>query len=270
MIKVPTSYQPGAAESFIEAKLSQGIVSFSLADLIEKTGLSVIAARNQLLRLGEKVARVSPRQQYFLIVTPEHRSIGSPPVEWWLDDYFGWLGRPYYLAMQSAASAYGSSQQAIQVTQVVTDIPRRGIIIGRTRLHFFVKSGISNTITQQLPSAYAPLLVSTPESTAFDLVRYAHSIGGIERAAETITPMLPLIKAKALKCVLDADNEVATSQRLGFVLEAIGANSLAKVVKNWLPMNIQMVPIATHTGGDKKSVPVSREWGVINNSMSFL
>jgi hypothetical protein len=55
--------------------------------------------------------------------------MGAPPVAWWLDDYFNWLGHPYYLALQSAAGTYGSTPQALQVTQVMTDSPRRQICV---------------------------------------------------------------------------------------------------------------------------------------------
>lgn len=133
-------YQTGVAANFINEKLAAGFASFSLDELIAKTGLSVIAAKNQLLRLGDRVTRVSPRHQYFLIVTPEHRSFGAPPVDWWLGDYMQWLGHPYYLGLQSAAMTFGSSQQAIQETQIMTDIPRREIIIGRIRIRFFYEN----------------------------------------------------------------------------------------------------------------------------------
>jgi len=73
----------GAANAFMERQLALGRVAFPLVDLVEETGLSVTAA-NQLLRLGNRVARVSPRQQFFLIVSPEHRAVGAPPVTWWL------------------------------------------------------------------------------------------------------------------------------------------------------------------------------------------
>ena len=232
------------------------------------TGLSIVAANNQLRRLGNKVVRVTPRQQYFLIVTPDHFDFGAPPVEWWLDDYFEWLGHPYYLALQSAATVFGSSQQAIQETQVITDTPKRDITLGRIRIRFFMKSGIGKTITRQLPNARAPLSVSTPESTIFDLVRYAHSIGGIERVAETIVPMLKLVKTDSLLKVLHSENEIATTQRLGFVLEAIGADRLAKAVLKWLPHNIQTVPISTHHRIEKSAL-VNQTWSVINNTGVF-
>ncbi len=58
----------GAADAFVDQRLALGRVAFPLADLINETGLSVTAARNQLLRLGNRVTRVSPRHQFFLIV----------------------------------------------------------------------------------------------------------------------------------------------------------------------------------------------------------
>jgi hypothetical protein len=267
--KVSKKYLNGAAAGFIEEKLAGGFVSFPLDDLVAQTGLSIVAARNQLLRLGNGVVRVSPRQQYFLIVTPEHRSFGTPPVEWWMGDYMQWLGCPYYLALQSAAAVHGSSQQAIMETQVITDLPRRMIEVGRIRIRFFMKAGVIASITQQMSGGYAPLNVSTPETTAFDLIRYAHNLGGVERMAETVTPMLPSIKAKALHRMLVAENEIATSQRLGFVLDTLGAASLANVVRDWLPLKLQRVLLALHMDDDK-SVSADSKWGVVNNARCFL
>ena len=261
-------YLVGAASRFIHERATTGGASFSLDELIAKTGLSVVAARNQLLRIGDRIARISPRQQFFLIVSPEHHVFGAPPVEWWLDDYMQWLASPYYLALLSAATVHGSSPQAIQQTQVMTDQPRRDIVVGRVHIKFFMKSAIGNTLKQQLPNAYAPLLLSTPESTMFDLVRYAHKLGGIERMGETIAPMLRKIKVPTLRKVLEAEQEIATSQRLGFVLEAINAPKLAEVVEKWLPGKLQPVPLSNYTANSKRADPNAR-WGVINNTGSF-
>jgi hypothetical protein len=161
----------GAAEALCEARLAMGRVTLALSELAAETGLSAIAAKRQLSRLGEKVVRVSPRQPFFLIVAPEHRVMGAPPASWWLEDYFAWLGRPYYLALQSAASEFGASPQAVQVTQVMTDRPIRPIAVGRIRVTFFVKREIECTATLLAAGAAAPLRVSTPEATAYDLSR---------------------------------------------------------------------------------------------------
>ena len=255
----------GAAQAFCEARLALGRVTLSLTDLVKESELSAIAAKRQLSRLRGKVVRISPRQPFFLIVAPEHRSMGAPPANWWLQDYFDWLGRPYYLALQSAASAFGSNPQALQVTQVMTDRPCRAIKVGRIQVKFFVKRRIERTPTQHPAGAVAPLIVSTPEATAFDLIRYATSIGGIERAAETIRPLLPVLRARELKRVLDAENEPAVAQRLGFVIEAGGAKSLAKVVGDWLPDKLTSVTLSP-TKGKHDSFPLIERWQVLNNS----
>lgn len=217
------------------------------------------------MRLRGKVTRVSPRQPFFLIVGPEHRNMGGPPPTWWLQDYFNWLGRSYYLALQSAASAFGSNPQALQVTQVMTDKPLRPIKVGRIQLRFFVKRGIERTPTQQPEGAVAPLLISTPEATVYDLTRYASSIGGIERAVETIRPLLSLLRARKLQHVLDVEDEPAVAQRLGFVLQACGNKSLANAVRDWLPDELTSVALVPGRG-KRDNHPFIERWQILNNS----
>jgi hypothetical protein len=255
----------GAAEAFIDARLASGRVAFSLGELVERTGLSSIAAKNQLLRLGPQVVRVGPRQQFFLIVAPEHRALGAPPVLWWLQDYLGWTRRPYYLALQSAASAYGSNPQALQVTQVMTDLPRRDITIGRLRVVFYVKRRIPNSSTQPLANAFAPVTISTPETTAFDLVRYAARIGGVARAAETLASLLPLLRAVELRGVLDAEDEPTTAQRLGYLIEALGRAKLGNTVRCWLPARLPLVRLAP-ASARSRDAEINARWQILNNS----
>jgi hypothetical protein len=257
--------QRGAALAFVEARLALGRAAFSMAALMKETGLTAAAAKQQLQRLRSRVVRVTERQPFFLIVGPEHRSMGAPPATWWLQDYFTWLGRPYYLALQSAAGSFGSNPQALQVTQVMTDRPCRTIVLDRIQVRFFVKRGIGRTPTQPLAQAVAPLSVSTPEATAFDLIRYSASIGGIERAAETITPMVPVLSAPKLRGLLEAEDEPAVAQRLGFVFEAIGAKELAQAVHDWLPAKLVKVPLSPLTG-ERRGIPLVERWQILNNS----
>jgi hypothetical protein len=231
----------GAAAEFVDRRLALGGVSFPLSELVKESGLSVIAASHQLRRLGARVTRVSRVQPFFLIVPPQHRPMGAPPLEWWLDDYFDWLGHPYYLALLSAAERYGAAPQAVQVHQVMTDTPRREIAAGRLRVRFFVKRRIHRTPVRQPRNAYAPLQVSTPEATALDLVRYASRIGGMGRAMETMAPLLPRFRRRDLQHALEAEGRSGTAQRLGYLLEQGGDERLAAVVSDWLPSGMRWV-----------------------------
>ncbi len=264
----PRNRQTKAAAAFVDEQLKVGRVGFPMSQLLEATGLTPEAAKSQLRRLAPRVARVSVAHPFFLIVTPENQSTGAPPVEWWLDDYFAWLKHPYYLALQSAASALGSSPQSIQVTQVMTDTARRPIELGRLKIIFFVKRRIGRTPTQQLLNAFAPTRVSTPAATAFDLVRYAPRIGGIGRVIETLRPLLSQIHGPELREVLESENEIATAQRLGFVLEKTGQTRLASLVEKWLPGKRPLTPLVPAPAG-RPGAPLAARWRVVDNSGEF-
>ena len=260
--------QTGAAAAFLDKQLAVGRVAFPLPELIKETGLSRLAARKQLLRLGDCVAQPSRRHSFFLIVGPEHRAVGVPPVAWWLDDFFKWLGRPYYMALQSAAATYGSLPQAVQVTQVMTDESRREIVAGKLRIQFFVKRAIDQTPTQPLANAYTRLVVSTPEATAFDLIRYASRIGGIGRAVETLRPMLPLMRVPEMKRVLQAENEASTARRLGYIMERSGNAMLAGAIHDWLPSQMPLIPLIPMKLKSSDAFIIER-WRLVNNSGEF-
>jgi predicted transcriptional regulator of viral defense system len=259
--------QRGAVARFVESQLAVGRVAFTQEELIAQTGLSPVAARNQLLRLDGLVRRAMPRQPFFLIVSPEHRAVGAPPPAWWLDDYCRWLNRPYYVALQSAADEYGSTAQAIQVTQVITDRPHRDIKLGRLRVQFFVKGSVRLTPVQLLARAQAPLNISTPEATALDLVAYANRLGGIERAAETLAPLLKSFTCARLADALKAGVATAHVQRFGFVLEHLGGARFADVVERHLaafPMSrVLLEPGRTVPSGSAPTF--SNRWNVLAN-----
>lgn len=230
----PPARRRGTAARFVEDKLSLGLVTFTLEELLQKSGLSRTAARHQLLHLGGKVIRVAPRQEFFLIVSPEQRALGAPPVAWWLDTYFRWLDRPYYLALQSAAAEYGAMPQAIQVVQAMTDRPRRELTLGRVHLMFFVKRRIGVTPVESVRNDYAALTISARESTCLDLIRYAPRIGGIERAAETIAPLLPHLDKRKMLQALAAEEDSRTAQRFEQLLIASKQRALASAVRQHL------------------------------------
>lgn len=258
-----------AASAYIDQQLKVGRVSFPLSRLMEETGLKLEAAKGQLRRLGPRVVRIPRTHSFFLIVTPEHLDRGGPPPEWWLDDYFSWLKHPYYLALQSAAGTHGSNPQAIQVTQVMTDTPRGSIEVGRMKIVFFVKRRINETPTQQLENAFAPTRVSPPAVTAFDLVRYAPRIGGIGRVVETLRPLLPLIRGPELRAVLTTENETATAQRLGYLLEKTGQTKLADVVAGWLSGRRRPLTPLIPAAVGRPAPPVTPRWRIFDNSGEF-
>ena len=94
---------------------------------------------------------------------------------------------------------------------------------------------------------------------------YRPSIGGIERAAETIRPLLSLLRARELKRVLDIENEPTVAQRLGFVSEVCGNKPLAQTVRDWLPDKLTRVTLSP-AKGKRDTPPLIKRWQVLNNS----
>jgi predicted transcriptional regulator of viral defense system len=254
----------GAAEKFVDECLASGRYGCSVDDAARATGLGERSAKDQLRRLGKRVTRVARWQSFFVIKGESDAAFGGPGYDRWLDDYFAWLGHAYYVGLHSAAAIHGSQPQALQTIQVVTDAPRRDVVLGRQRLRFFVKSRCRFAQVQDAPGAFAPMKVSTLETTLFDLVRYAPRIGGIARVAETIRPLLRLVKSASLKRVLETENEVATMQRLGFLFEKMECGNLAAVVAKQLPDRLVWVSLGC---GAKygESAPRSERWRVVVN-----
>ena len=254
----------GAIAGFVERCLSEGKACFSMADALASTGLSHSAAKQQILRL-KQVVRVSGRHDFFLILSPEDLPMGSPAAVKWLDAYFRWLRQPYYLALLSAAAIHASQPHAVQMVQVMIQGKRRPLEIGRLKLQFYQKTiGIEKVPVIQ-PSGYpAVVRVSSPEATALDLLRYSERIGGYSRSEETILPMAKLFKVDRLGAALDANDEPALGQRLGFMLEKAGHVKLATAVHRWLSDSVQwtfLEPGASSKAGEK-----IQRWKLIKNT----
>ena len=265
----PVPAQPSEQHGVIARQLdrlqAQGQLVATVDELAMMGGLSYLAARRQLERLTPRVVRLPGSASSFLIVPPEHQVRGAPPVAAWLDAYLQRRGQPYYLGLLSAAALHGASQQAVQVTQVITDFAIRPIDIGRLHLDFYVKHHVRKTPLSALPGLPAPLAVSTPEATALDLIAFNTRIGGIRRVAEVIAEMQSAFTVAGLRQALAAEQQTALKQRLGYVLEVLGMDRLAAEVRKVLPERCALAVLQTHA-----RMRVSRDeailpWMVVDN-----
>jgi hypothetical protein len=124
------------------------------------------------LRLQKQNRLVMPRRGFFVIVPLEYRSASAPPPAWYIDALMRFHGRPYYVGLLSAAALHGAAHQQAQEFQVITDRALRPAIAGRTQLRFFHKRHQAQTPTVAMKVETGTMLLSSPEATAFDLVRY--------------------------------------------------------------------------------------------------
>ncbi len=253
----------GRVSRFLDELQARGDLVVSVDQAAEQNTLSRIAAQRQLERLAPRTTRLPGRPSAFLIVGPEHRLRGAPPVAAWLDEYFRAQGQRYYVGLLSAAALHGSSAQALQVTQVLLRRPRRPIAVGKIHLDFHVKSKLESTPLTEITGLPAPLAVSSPEATALDLIAFSHRIGGIARVLEVILGLEGAMTGTGMRSALRAGVPVTVLQRIGYVFEKLEFDLLANIVERALPKRFPPALLQAH--GQRASGPARAPWGIVEN-----
>ncbi|MFH1263148.1 MAG: type IV toxin-antitoxin system AbiEi family antitoxin [Pseudomonadota bacterium] len=218
--------------AFVTDLQARGRYTFTLKDIQNLKGRNGLSNKIALQRLKQQGRIVSPRRGFFVIVPVEYRSTGSPPITWFVDDLMRYLGQPYYVALLSAAAHHGAGHQQPMVFKVMTDRPIKPSKKGRMRIEFHGSGQIRKIPCVEVQTETGKMSISTPEATAFDLVRYAAVSGGIGHVATVLSELGEVIDAQRLGklCSLYALPEV---QRLGFILERIGRKNLSDVLGKW-------------------------------------
>ncbi len=254
------------ALTWLRQRQSQGHLSFTLADAVAGLGRTPLAVSKALRRLSKQGLVVSPRRGYFVVVPGAYAAVGAPPASWFIDSLMAYLGQPYYVGLLTAAAHHGASHQAAQVFQVVTDRPTRPIAVGRQRIVFTTKASLAGTPTTHVNTPSGTMTLSTPESTALDLVRYHKSAGHLGHVATVLEELAEQMSAQALRrATRDGRYELTVVQRLGYLLEQLGAprlaEGLAKVVERENP---QTVPLRADR--PRKGCSVDPRWRVAINA----
>jgi hypothetical protein len=253
----------GRVARFLDDLQARGDFVVSVDEAARQSALTRIAAQRQLERLAPRATRLPGRPSAFLIVPPEHRLRGAPPLAAWLDEYFRAQNQRYYVGLLSAAALHGSSNQAVQVTQVILRRPRRPIAVGKIHLDFYVKSTLELTPLTEIPGLPAPLAVSSPEATALDLIAFSHRLGGIERALDVIKGLEGSMTVTGMRIAIRAGVPVTVLQRIGYICELLRLDSLADTVQTALPKHFP--PALLQVRGKRERRAAREPWGVIDN-----
>ena len=211
-----------------------------------------------LHRLAAKGRLVMPRSGFYVIVDPQHRAAGTLPPEWFVGDLLKHMGRPYYVGLLSAAQLHGAAHHRPQEFQVV--IPHRTVRpveAGNVRIRFFGKGPFERSRTQDVKTPTGVIRASTPETTAWDLVRYFKAAGGLEHVIVVLQELAEKMEAGELLNVVQEHGDALVARRLGYLLERIGRRNLARPLRDrigeppWRPL----VP-----GMPTRGAPENRVW----------
>lgn len=256
---------PGPVASWVESLPERGRYTFSRDEAREVTEASDAAVKMTLYRLKQAGSIVNPRRDFFVVVPREYRQAGSPPASWFIDDLMRHRGRSYYVGLLSAAALHGAGHQQPMAFQVLTDAVERDVVLGRVRLEFHASTLLEGAATQRVQTETGSMVVSTPETTALDLVRFPASCGSWSNIATVLSELVDVLQPDRLH---NSAARVARSdvQRLGWLLDLLEAPALADALADVLDgERLRPVPLAGGDGG--KDAPRDRRWGVLVNEV---
>ena len=162
--------RPLRAADYIDGLALAGRYHFTTEEAAEALGLSEIAARAAIRRLKRRGVVAAPMRGFHVLVSPEHRAAGCPPAEQFLHELMAHLEAPYYVGLLSAAEHYGAAPEAPDATQVITEKNRPSIQCGTVAVQFVARQSAGEVPTREVETSRGPVLVATPEATAFDVV----------------------------------------------------------------------------------------------------
>lgn len=222
---------------------------------IDSLGISSTVFNTAVHRLIKKGRVVNARHGFYIIVPLEYKMIGSTPPSWFIDELMQFHKLPYYVGLLSAAALHGAAHQQPQEFQVVTNKVLRPIIMGRVRIQFYFKKEFDNYfVTNKVKTPTGYMCVSSPEVTAFDLLKYVDAVGQINNAATVLIELAEKISAKKLPAVA-SKFPLAVVQRLGFLLDKFVSITFTKYLHEWFikqnAMFIPLVPSEEHCAKQK-------------------
>ena len=220
--------------TWIDSLQSRGQYSFTSKEAVLGLGGRKIAFKRAAARLTPKGRVIVARRGFYVIVPLEYRSAGAPPPSSFIDALMKDWKHSYYVGLLSATALHGAAHQKPQEFQVVTDARLRALRVGRGKIHFFLKSKLTQTPTLSVKTETGYLQVSTPEATALDLVRYSQSVGGFDNVATVLKELSERISPGVLLKMAKEESEVPVLQRLGFLLDHVGAGRVATPMARWL------------------------------------
>jgi len=249
--------------NWVDDLQSRGRYTFTRA-AAEALPRSKVALTQALGRLVKRGRLIAPRRGFYVVVPLEYASLGLPPVSWFIEDLLRYDDASGYVGLLTAAALHGAAHPAPQVFQVVVDRVLRPIDIRRQQIRFTLKVDAKETSIQPWKTQTGAMSVSTPESTALDLVRFPHLCGELGNVATVLVELAQAIDPDRM--ALAADREpLAHVQRLGWLLEHVGhptvADALVPVLARrsawWTPLV---------AGEPEVGCPYDPRWRVIVNA----
>ncbi|MDE2790751.1 MAG: type IV toxin-antitoxin system AbiEi family antitoxin [Paracoccaceae bacterium] len=252
------------ARNIIADLAARGRYHFSSSEFRSALGVSKAAARQSLSRLAAKGEIASPARGFYVIVPPEYRRLGCLPADQFIPALMEHRKTRYYVGLLSAAQYHGAAHYRPQEFQVVVERNRPPIVCGTVSVAFVARRDLAGVPVESFNNPRGAVVVSTVEATAVDLVGYMHRAGGVDRVAGVLSELADEMDPKRLVVACEFAS-VLWAQRLGYLLENVGAGEKAALLKADVRRRARnftkLLP-----GASAENVPRSKEWRLFVNA----
>lgn len=253
---------PISVEQWVDQRQMAGRYTFLRREAVAETGRSAEAVRKALQRMTRR-GRLAKVKDYFYVIVPlEYASVGVPPASWFVDDLAAAMGISYYVGVLSAAAQYGASHHAPQEFQVVTDRYLRPISVRHLRLRFLTSKFVPRAAVNEINTPTGTMRVSTPETTAVDLVRFCKAAGGLDHVATVIAELSTSLDPEELLAAARLVGDVPNTRRLGYILEQVGVPEAAEKLHEWVRGQVSR-SVALRTGCSHRGGVEDHRWQVL-------
>lgn len=248
---------------YLENVQKHGRLLFLKKDALQALNISENALQLQITRLAKKRKVAYLKKGMYQIIPVEYERAGSLPPEWIIDDLMTYLQIPYYVGLLSAASFHGAAHQAPQIFQVICQRKVPDLRIEGNKICFYASKDFSLIPTQDMKTPAGYVKVSTPEGTAFDLLRYLHQAGHLNHVTTLLAELAEVIDAQKLAHVAQ-DISVRFCQRLGYLLDMLGHESLTQPLHQFLSKK-KLDYVLLRADQAKQNAQKNIKWHIIIN-----
>lgn len=223
---------------FVEKLQSKGRYCFSKKEAIVLLKISNDAFKASVWRLIKKKRLIKPKHNFYVIIPLEYISLGCPPVQWFINDLMKVLKTPYYVGLFTAAAIHGAKKvknQQPKIFQVVTAKTVRSIKLGTVTIDFICNNRIKKTPTEKMPTPTGYMNVSTPEATAYDLIKYFSLVKRTNKIVTIFVGLAKILREDKLNEIAQRVAPARSIQRLGYILDyiksGINTDKLSKLLR---------------------------------------
>jgi predicted transcriptional regulator of viral defense system len=226
--------------------------------------LSAGALDSALSRFSRNKLIQSVHRGYYCVIPPRYVRVGRLPPEYYIESLMQWLGKPYYVALLSAAAVYGAQHQKVMVTQVMVQMPHATTSAKKNPdVNWLYRQHIPAEFLVRRNGESDVVTYSNPELTAIDLVRYADKAGGLSNISTVLAELREVTNFKGASGGVFTTAGVTDIQRLGYIYEVVLGDSAQSDV---IYSELAKMDVAVHLAALNPSMPddassvVNKRW----------